>query len=135
MHGRGFTLIEVVVALLVVALALAAATGLTTVAAGNARSMQQKTLADWVAMDRLASLRLATSLPAGGSDSGQSAMGGQTFWWRQQVSAGALSQVRNVRIEVADRADGPALVTLQSSLAQALMQSAGNDLPPTAAAP
>jgi len=41
-RARGFTLLEVVVALLIVALGLAAAVELTTLAAGNAFTLQQK---------------------------------------------------------------------------------------------
>ena len=121
MSARGFTLLEVVVALLVVALGLAAAVELTTLAAGNALSLQQKTLADWVAMNRLATLRTSGSLPAAGSATGHAAMGGGTFYWREEISGGALPQVRNVRISVSAKADGPALVTLRSSLAAALV--------------
>ena len=132
---RGFTLLEVVVALLIVALGLAAAVELTTLAAGNALSMQQKTLADWVAMDRLAALRLAAGLPGAGSERGSSLMGGTRFYWRQQISGGALPQVRNVYIEVAASSAGPALVRIDSSLSAALVQSAGAGLAPAAAAP
>ncbi len=121
MSARGFTLLEVVVALLVVALGLAAAVELTTLAAGNALTLQQKTLADWVAMNRLATLRTAGSLPAAGSATGHAAMGGGTFYWREEVSGGALPQVRTVRISVSATAGGPALVTLRSSLAAALV--------------
>jgi hypothetical protein len=48
-------------------------------------------------------------------------MGGGTFYWREEVSGGALPQVRTVRISVSAKADGPALVTLRSSLAAALV--------------
>ena len=128
-RARGFTLLEVVVALLVVALGLAAAVELTTLAAGNAFTLQQKTLADWVAMNRLATLRMAGTLPAAGSATGHVKMGGDTFYWREAISGGALPQVRNVRISVSEKADGAALVTLQSSLAAALVPTAGAAAP------
>lgn len=125
-HARGFTLLEVVVALLIVALGLAAAVELTTLAAGNALTLQQKTLADWVAMNRLATLRTASILPAAGSASGHAQMGGNTFYWREEISGGALPQVRNVRIVVSEKIDGPALVSVHSSLAAALVPDAAN---------
>ncbi len=126
-RAHGFTLLEVVVALLIVALGLAAAVELTTLAAGNALTLQQKTLADWVAMNRLATLRTASALPAAGSATGHAAMGGDTFYWREEISGGALPQVRNVRISVSAKADGPALVTLRSSLAAALVPTAATN--------
>lgn len=120
-RARGFTLIEVVVALLVVALGLAAAVQLTTLAASNLVTLQQKTLADWVAMNRLAELRTAGSLPAAGSRQGDEDMGGARFYWRQDVTGGPLPQVRAVTIMVSARAGGPALVRIHSDLADALV--------------
>ena len=121
-RAQGFTLLEVVVALLVVSLGLAAAVELTTLAAGNARRLQQKTLADWVAMDRLADLRTAVGLPSAGNATGSVLMGGTRFFWREQVMGGALPQLRTVRIAVAEHRGGPALVRIESSLAGALQQ-------------
>ena len=121
-RARGFTLLEVVVALLIVSLGLAAAVELTTLAAGNARRLRQKTLADWVAMDRLADLRMAVGLPSAGNTTGSVLMGGTRFVWRVQVTGGALPQLRTVRIAVAERRDGPALARIESSLAGALQQ-------------
>lgn len=120
-RSGGFTLLEVVVALLVVALGLAAAVQLTTLAASNLVTLQRKTLADWVAMNRLAALRTAASLPAAGSRQGHEDMAGTRFYWREEVTGGPLPQVRAVSIAVGEHAGGPALVTIHSDLADALV--------------
>lgn len=75
--ARGFTLIEVLVALMVVAMGLAA---LMTAVSGAARTsgyLRDKTLAQWIALNRLSEVRLtanklAAVSPVGGSSSGQS---------------------------------------------------------------
>ena len=120
-RARGFTLLEVMVALLIVALGLAAAVELTTLAADNALSLQQKTFADWVAMNRLAALRTAAALPASGERQGRAEMAGRTFYWHEAIRGGALPQLRDVRIRVSAGVNGPALVRLRSTLAAALV--------------
>jgi hypothetical protein len=77
-------------------------------------------------MNRLATLRTASALPAAGSATGHAAMGGSTFYWSEEISGGALPQVRNVRINVSETDNGPALITLRSSLAAALVPGAAN---------
>ncbi len=63
---RGFTLIEVLVALAIIAVALAAALRATGVLAQNNRALRDKTLALVAAENRLAELRLTQALPEPG---------------------------------------------------------------------
>ncbi|OZI33834.1 type II secretion system protein GspI [Bordetella genomosp. 10] len=60
---RGFTLIEVLVALAIIAVALAAALRATGVLAQNNHALRDKTLALVAAENRMAELRLAQALP------------------------------------------------------------------------
>lgn len=60
---QGFTLIEVLVALAIIAVALAAALRATGVLVQNNRSLRDKTLALVTADNRMAELRLAQILP------------------------------------------------------------------------
>ena len=67
---RGFTLIEVLIALAVVALALL---GLTRVAALQVRdfdALRERTFAGWVAANALEETRLGASLPSTGRSDG-----------------------------------------------------------------
>lgn len=64
---RGFTLIEVLVALAIIAVAMGAALRATGVMAANNRALQDKTLALLAAQNALAQLRLEQVLPRAGT--------------------------------------------------------------------
>lgn len=63
---RGFTLIEVLVALTIVAVALGACLRAVAAMTNNSQALQQKLYASWSAENRLAELRLAGVAPPNG---------------------------------------------------------------------
>ena len=73
--ARGFTLVEILVALAVVAVALAAGMRAVAQAADGATLLKQRTLALWVAQNRLAAAQLAVAWPTLGSARGRGAAG------------------------------------------------------------
>lgn len=85
-QGRGFTLIEVVVALAVIALALAAATTAVSSNIRNAAGLQQRTYAHWVAMNKMAELQLEGQWPSIRTSNGSSLMARQEWFWSMKVS-------------------------------------------------
>jgi general secretion pathway protein I len=97
---RGFTLIEVLVALAVVALALL---GLTRVAALQVRdfdALRERTLAGWVAANVLEETRLAVSLPATGRSDGSVELASRKWRWTRDVSATPDPQLRRIDVRV-----------------------------------
>lgn len=88
----GFTLLEVIVALAVAAVGLA---GVIKVAGGNAynaQHLQQKTLAQWIAMNRISQLRARKEFPPIGSANGKmtftdelEAKQGDWWYWKQET--------------------------------------------------
>lgn len=102
MHAtRAFTLLEVLVALAVLALALGA---LVRAGGEQARSMDHlrtKSFAEWVAADQLARSRLADPWPETGTQHGIARMGRRQWHWRQSVTRTQDEDIR--RIEVAVR--------------------------------
>jgi len=84
--GRGFTLIEVLIALAVVALAVGALLGTITSAASNISYLKDKTLAEWVALNRLTEIRIAQQMPDPGKRAGNTVMGGMRWQWEQEVT-------------------------------------------------
>ena len=83
--SRGFTLIEVLVALAIVAMSVGALLGTLTSAASNISYLRDKTLAEWVALNRLAEIRTAQLMPDKGKRSGNAVMGGMRWQWEQEV--------------------------------------------------
>jgi general secretion pathway protein I len=73
---RGFTLIEVLVALAIIAVAMGAALRATGVMAANNRALQDKTLALLAAQNALTQLRLEQTLPRAGSQTVPCPQGG-----------------------------------------------------------
>jgi len=74
----GFTLVETLVALAVVAVALSAGMRVLAQSADGAGALKARTLALWVAQNRLAAAELAPEAPAPGSRSGEAVQGPAT---------------------------------------------------------
>jgi general secretion pathway protein I len=66
-HSRGFTLIEVVVALLIVSIGLAALMITVSSTARTSGYLRDKTVAQWIALNRLTEVRLNLNTGAAGS--------------------------------------------------------------------
>lgn len=94
-RAEGFTLIEVLVALAIVAIGMAAVLEALTSSANNAMYLQDKTFAEWVALNRVATVRLSGTLPADGDSNGTSDYAGRSWEWRQKVTD--LEQAPGVR--------------------------------------
>lgn len=113
-HARGFTLVEVLVAVAVLAIAMAAVIGAMARQADNAGYLKQKTIALWVAHNRLAEIQLQTSAPGVGRADGRVEMAGIEWRWDSVVRNTEDPRLRRVDIEVR----GPAQKTSDGAFAQ-----------------
>lgn len=84
-HNRGFTLLEVLVALAVIALALIGVVKSSGSVTANTAYLQQKTIAQWVAMDRFMEIENEQEWPSTGSKSDTVEMLGSKWTWIQEV--------------------------------------------------
>ena len=104
--ARGFTLIEVLVALAIVVIGMAVVLGAVGSSADTATYLREKTLAQWIALNQVATTRLQQQLPSKGSSEGELDYAGRHWRWHQDVSDGELPGI--LRIEVAvQEADTP----------------------------
>jgi general secretion pathway protein I len=85
MKARGFTLLEVLVALFIVTLAVSALLGTVTSSASNVAYLKDKTLAEWVALNRLTEIRIAQQMPDKGRRTGNTEMAGIRWQWEEEV--------------------------------------------------
>jgi len=96
----GFTLIEVLVALVIVGTGLMAIVSAVTSSAKVTSAVEQKMLASWVAANRYAELRLHTASFSVGINTDSVEMGGQRWRYQQNISETDDPDVYAVQIEV-----------------------------------
>ena len=103
-RNRGFTLIEILVALAIVAIGLAAAVRATYQVTAGTEDARIRLVATWVAQDRLAERSARADWPVPGSASGTASQGPFAFAWSEIVSATADPALRRIDIAVAQTA-------------------------------
>ncbi|MDJ0759177.1 MAG: type II secretion system minor pseudopilin GspI [Woeseiaceae bacterium] len=99
-RARGFTLIEVMVALSVVALALASAAISMSQMIGAANTLRDRTYASWIAQNKIAEIRLAGVLPDVDATSGEVDFANSTWAWRAVVSETGVDNLLRVDVTV-----------------------------------
>jgi general secretion pathway protein I len=106
-HRRGFTLIEVLVALAIVALGLIGVFGQISQTASAATRLRDKTLASWVALNKLTELRLQGAFPRVGTSSGDDEMANTKWHWEMTVSEtdGKILRRADIAVSFADKPD------------------------------
>lgn len=96
----GFTLLEVLVAVAVLALAMGVFISGSSRYADDAGYIQSKTLALWVARNHLVELQLQEPWPDEGRDDGEVSMGGREWLWRSEIASTPDPRVRRAEVEV-----------------------------------
>jgi general secretion pathway protein I len=101
-RGRGFTLIEVLVALGIVSIALVAGLQATAALTNNAQRQSDALLAHLCAENELARLRLGRQMPGVGESEQPCEQGGQAFRVRVKVSSTPNPSFRRIDAQVWD---------------------------------
>jgi len=98
--GSGFSLLEVLVALAIVALALTAIVRAAGLAADATVAERERTLAAWVAANALAETLIAEPFPAVGERRGRERMGPSDYVWRMVVQPTEDPEIRRLDVRV-----------------------------------
>lgn len=99
-RAPGFTLVEILVALAVLAIALTAAAHSVGSAVDTTVALRERMLARWVAEDRMADLELRGEWPALDTREGDAEMGGRKFHWVQETGVTPVTKMRRVETSV-----------------------------------
>jgi general secretion pathway protein I len=99
-NARGFTLVEVLVALMIIAIGLAA---LMATVSGTARSsayLRDKTLAQWIALNRLTEVRLNMTKFGQNTDKGELDFAGRTWHYDTRYFDTSIATMKRVVVRV-----------------------------------
>jgi general secretion pathway protein I len=107
----GFTLIEVVVALAIVAIGMFALFRAVSDATNNSAYLRDRTFASWIAENRIAEIRLSGEFPSVDETEGDVEFAGESWHWKATVSQTPVQGMRRLDVRVR-RAEDPADSTL-----------------------
>ncbi|MDF0605492.1 type II secretion system minor pseudopilin GspI [Neisseriaceae bacterium TC5R-5] len=97
---QGFTLVEVLVALAIIAVALGALLRATGLAADNSSAMKRRMQAGWEAQNIIAMMQARQEWPELGATTGESKDEGEVWKWQRVTSQTPNANFRKVVIKV-----------------------------------
>ena len=96
----GFTLIEVMVALVIISLALAGVAGSMGQMIDTANTMRDRTYASWIAQNKITELRLSGVIQDVGETSGEEDYANTTWAWSAEISETGIENLMKVDVSV-----------------------------------
>jgi general secretion pathway protein I len=98
--ANGFTLIEMVVAVAILAMAMAAILSGMARYADNTAHLRERTVALWIAHNRLTEIELQPTWPDVGRSDGEVQFGGQKWRWEAEVQGTTDDRLRRIDIRI-----------------------------------
>jgi general secretion pathway protein I len=100
MKSKGFTLLEVLVALTIVALSLTAVAASMSQMIDAATTMRDRTYASWIAQNKITEIRLSNTIPDVGSSTGEVEFGNTDWEWRVVISESGIEDFMRIDVSV-----------------------------------
>lgn len=119
--SRGFTLLETLIGLVVLALALVALSRTAASQVNAFSELRERTLAGWLAQDVLTQTRLTTQYPAVGKNDGRRRYADRDWRYEVEVQDTDVDHIRRIDVRVFDGADTVALGSLTGFASDQLM--------------
>jgi general secretion pathway protein I len=104
-RAHGFTLLEVLIGLLVLALALLALTRTAALQVDSFDQLRDRTTAGWLAKELLVETRIGNPFPALGTSNGTRRFGPADWRWEVRVQATQVATIRRIDVLVYSTAD------------------------------
>jgi len=116
---KAFTLIEIMVALAIIALTMGAIIENTTASTRNALYLQEKTIATWIAMNQISLVRARREWTSVSNKKGEVEMANREWIWKMQILKTDDPNMRRLNVDVylADN-DTQALASMSGFLGQ-----------------
>ncbi len=99
-RNRGFTLIEVLVALVVATLALGAVLAAVSQMADTGLTLRERTYASWIGQNKITELRLANVIPDVSESNGEIEYAGQEWAWTANISETGIENLFRVDVDI-----------------------------------
>ena len=96
----GFTLLEVLIALMVISISLLAIAGEMINMLNAANTMQERTYASWIAHNKVTEMRLANVVPEVSTSSGELEYANREWAWRAVVSETGVENLFRVDVTI-----------------------------------
>jgi general secretion pathway protein I len=98
--NKGFTLLEVLVALFILAITMAAVSRTANSSIHHVEALRTRVIADWVAQNRMATHQARGDYPVPGIQTGEEAQAGQNYPWQEEVIATPNPTMRRIIVNV-----------------------------------
>ncbi len=98
--SSGFTLIEVMVAMAIAALGLAAVAASVSQMIDAGTAMQQRTYASWIAQNKITEMRLENITPDVSESSGDTIYANREWTWQARISETGVENLFRVDVQV-----------------------------------
>ena len=124
-RSRGFTLLEVAVAIAVVAIGLIGAFNAIIQSADATARLRERALADWIAMNQISTMRLSGEFPEVDEYDGDVEFAGRAWYWSATVSETGVEDLRRIDMNVAweETPDDPVTIMCITHARLAAVQS------------
>lgn len=109
---HGFTLVEILVAMAVIAFSLAALISASGQSTSNAASLRDRTYAQWVAANTLTELRLDREVNEAGRRNGDEEMANARWRWQAAITTTPDPNLLRIDVEVSLAGDDGSMVVL-----------------------
>jgi general secretion pathway protein I len=125
---KGFTLIEVMVALTIVAFSLTAIAASMNQMIDAANSMRERTYASWIAQNKIVELRLENVQPEVSTASGEVEYANSIWEWRSEVSETGVENFFRVDVSVSHAGSDYVVRTVTGFIGEPIAIGGGNQV-------